>query len=187
MEVILASASPRRRELLASAGVPFTTVVSDAPEVNEGDPGFITVENARRKGAAVAGLRPDALVLSADTLVYLPCEKRVLVKPKNAGEARDMLRALSGRWHEVYTGVCVHAGGACQTRSEMARILFDPLTEEAIDWYVSTGEPMDKAGAYAVQGAGGMFVRRVEGSFSCVVGLPMATVRELLLPYGLIK
>ena len=97
-----------------------------------------------------------------------------------------MLKMMQGRWHEVYTGVSVRMGDREETRVDVASVLFDPLSEEAIRTYVESGEPMDKAGSYALQGVGGMFVRKIEGSYSCVIGLPMATVREMLLPYGLI-
>lgn len=186
MELYLASSSPRRRELMSYTGIPFQVVVSDAEEMEHGDPETLVRENARLKGEAVAKNNPDKVVLSADTLVYLPGENKVLGKPRTREEARDMLRSLSGNWHEVYTGVCVRCGEKEETKVDKARVLFDELSEETISRYVDSNEPMDKAGAYALQGLGGMFVRAIEGSYSCVIGLPMATVRQMLLPYGLI-
>ena len=159
--------------------------VSDADELSTGAPDELVRENARRKGAAVSRMYPDGVVLSADTLVYLPHEDRVLGKPRDREDAFRMLKAMQGRWHEVYTGVCVRMGDREDVRVDCARVLFDPLGDETIRRYVESGEPMDKAGAYAIQGTAGMFVRAVEGSYSCVIGLPMATVREMLLPYGL--
>lgn len=186
MKLLLASSSPRRRELMSYTGIPFEVQVSDADELETGDPETLVRENARLKGMAVAKSHPEDVVLSADTLVYLPDQDKVLGKPRSEQEAVDMLLSMQNRWHEVYTGVCVICGGKMETRVDKARVLFDPLSEDTIRWYVSTHEPMDKAGSYALQGIGGMFVRAIEGSYSCVIGLPMATVRDMLLPYGLI-
>lgn len=186
LKLILASSSPRRRELMEYTGIPFEVKVSDAEEASEGAPEWLVTENARLKGAAVAAMHPDAVVLSSDTLVYLPDTGKVLGKPRNEEEAVSMLLSMQGRWHEVYTGVCVMHEGRQDVRYDKARVLFDPLTEDTIRKYVATGEPMDKAGSYALQGRGGMFVRAIDGSYSCVIGLPMATVREMLMPYGLI-
>ena len=186
MKLYLASSSPRRRELMGYTGIPFEVKVSDAEEIETGEPDVLVRENARLKGQAVSRMHPEDVVLSADTLVYLPDEKLVLGKPRDKEDAVRMLKMMQGRWHEVYTGVCVRMGDREETRVDVASVLFDPLSEEAIRTYVESGEPMDKAGSYALQGVGGMFVRKIEGSYSCVIGLPMATVREMLLPYGLI-
>ena len=186
MKLYLASSSPRRRELMGYTGIPFEVKVSDADELSVGTPHELVRENARRKGAAVSALCPRDVVLSADTLVYLPDTKAVLGKPRDKQDAVRMLKAMQGRWHEVYTGVCVKCGDKEDVRVDVARVLFDPLSDDTIMRYVESGEPMDKAGSYALQGTGGMFVRAIEGSYSCVIGLPMATVRDMLLPYGLI-
>lgn len=186
MKLYLASSSPRRRELMGYTGIPFEVKVSDAEELETGTPRELVLENARRKGAAVSEWCPSDVVLSADTLVYLPYTGEVLGKPRDKADAVRMLKAMQGKWHEVYTGVCVICNGKEDVRVEVARVLFDPLSDETIRRYVDSGEPMDKAGAYALQGTGGMFVRAIEGSYSCVIGLPMATVRDMLLPYGLI-
>lgn len=167
-------------------GIPFEVKVSDAEEIETGAPDELVRENARLKGQAVSRLYPDDVVLSSDTLVYLPDQNLVLGKPRDREDAIRMLRMMQGKWHEVYTGVCVRRGETEETRVDVARVLFDPLSDETICRYVDTGEPMDKAGSYALQGVGGMFVRKIEGSYSCVIGLPMATVRDMLLPYGLI-
>lgn len=185
LKLLLASSSPRRRELMGYTGIPFEVVVSEAEELSEGAPDELVRENARLKGMAVAKDHPQDVVLSADTLVYLPHTGKVLGKPRTQEEAVDMLLSMQGRWHEVYTGVCVICGEETHTHVDVARVLFDELDESTIRRYVQTGEPMDKAGAYALQGTGGMFVRAIEGSYSCVIGLPMSAVRHMLMPYGL--
>ena len=181
--LILASASPRRRELIAYTGLPFEAYSADAEEIKSGEPRALVMENARRKAHAAAKAYPGRMVLSADTVVYL--DGRVLGKPKDETEARDMLRRLSGNTHTVYTGVCVIGeDGREFADADASRVEFVPLSEEAIAWYIATEEPMDKAGAYAVQGRAGMFVRRIEGSYSNVIGLPMALVRDMLKAAG---
>ena len=183
-ELILASASPRRRELMGYTGVPFQVITAGTEEVQAGSPEELVTENARRKARAAAALHPGRVVLGADTVVYQ--DGLVLGKPRNAEDARRMLRALSGAWHEVYTGVCVvDAAGREDVRSDVSRVQFVPLDEETIERYVSSGEPMDKAGAYAVQGMAGMYVKRIEGSYSNVIGLPMALVRDMLRAAGI--
>ena len=177
--VVLASNSPRRKELLSLMGVPFTVDVSNADERVEGEPDARVYEISQRKALAVAASHPDAIILAADTLVY---DGSVLGKPRDEKEAFEMLSRLGGRWHEVYTGVSVYTprNGRMDTRVEKTRVHFCPMTEEQIAAYIASGEPMDKAGAYAVQGTGGMYVDRLEGSYSNVVGLPMHTVRRML-------
>ncbi|MBR4361034.1 MAG: septum formation inhibitor Maf [Clostridia bacterium] len=182
--LILASASPRRRELMAYTGIPFEVIVADAPETKEGRPDALVMENARRKAQAVADGHPGRLVIGADTVVYQ--NGRALGKPRDRQDAICMLRALSGAWHEVYTGVCViRPDGTTDARCDVSRVQFAQLDEETIARYVDTGEPFDKAGAYAVQGRAGMYVRRIEGSYSNVIGLPMAMVRDMLHDAGL--
>lgn len=176
---ILASASPRRRELLQQIDASFEVKVSSVEEVTGGNlaPAEIVVENAVRKAKAVAKAFPGYAVLGADTIVFL--DGRVYGKPKDGEEAKAMLRALAGREHEVATGIAwVHAGEVF-TDVETTRVFFAPLTEEAIDAYVKTGEPLDKAGAYAIQGQAAQFIESIEGSFSNVVGLPLYAVCRL--------
>lgn len=191
MRVVLASQSPRRRELLASVGVsvevrPSTTDESVLPGE---DPGAYVRRLAREKAEAVPA-EAGELVLAADTAVVLGRE--ILGKPRDAADAARMLRALSGSTHVVLTGVHarVLAGPAGENRSETlsvsSAVRFVTLSEERIGWYVATGEPLDKAGAYAVQGAGGSLVRGIAGSVSNVVGLPLAETLALLGRLGLV-
>lgn len=182
--LILASGSPRRRELLSLTGLPY---VVDAPEVDEScalPPEEAVQEISRRKGLAGAAAQPGCVVLSADTLVAV--DGKALGKPHSEEEAFQMLSLLSGRWHQVYTGVCaVDAQGMVHQRVVGTQVHFCPMTEEEIRRYIATGEPMDKAGAYAVQGIAGLWIDKLEGSYSNVIGLPMHTVRELLDECGL--
>ncbi len=182
--LLLASSSPRRRELLAYMGVPFEVVVSNAEEVESGSPDQLVLGNARLKGLAVLKDHKDAVVLSADTVVYL--NGQVLGKPRDRQDAARMVSLLSGAWHEVYTGVFVAGNGREDAQLAVSRVKFVDLSEEAILRYAQTDEPMDKAGAYALQGRGGMFVERIEGSYSNVIGLPMSLTRQMLMAQGFI-
>ena len=177
-EMILASASPRRKELLASMGISFTVVVADATEATEGSPDEVVMENARRKAMAVAQLHPGRMVLGSDTVVCV--EGHVLGKPKDKEDAFRMLRSLSGREHQVYTGVCLIKDGKNDVRCDKTDVYFASLTDDEIQAYILTGEPMDKAGAYAIQGIAGMYVEKINGSFSNVIGLPTSLVRQML-------
>ncbi len=181
-KIILASASPRRRELMGYTGLDFIIQAADVEETGHGTPREIVEQNALLKGRAVAERHPDNVVLSADTVVAV--QGQVLGKPKDEEDAVRMLRMLQGVWHEVYTGVTLLWPGHEKTVSDISRVHFSPLTDTVIRRYVRTGEPMDKAGAYALQGIGGMFVDRIEGSYSNVIGLPMAVVRALLMEAG---
>jgi len=181
--LVLASASPRRRALLEQLGVPLQI---DPPHLDEqvrpGEPpGTYVLRLAREKAGAVGARHPGATVLAADTSVVL--DGTVLGKPGNADEALAMLRALAGRSHQVLTAVAVAGAGE---RLVTATVTFAAATEAALRWYVSTGEPMDKAGAYAVQGIGGFLVERIEGSHSAVVGLPLVETLALLRDAGYI-
>lgn len=178
--LILASGSPRRKEILDTMGLLYTVDVSDADESFVGAPQEMVLTLSMRKAEAVAARHSDAIILAADTLVY---GTEVLGKPHSADEAKEMLRALSGSWHSVFTGIALldtHTGKAI-SRADETRVHFVPLSDEEIEAYVSTGEPLDKAGAYGIQGRGGMFIDRIEGSYSNVVGLPMALLRSMLL------
>jgi len=177
--LVLASASPRRRELLDTLGLGFDVCPSAADEAPlEGEaPAPMARRLARDKAVEVAGrgeIEVSAFVLGADTVVVVDGE--VLGKPRDDAEAREMLRRLGGRWHEVVTGVALarQGRGALEDLSVTTRVHFRPLDEGRIDRYVATGEGRDKAGAYAVQGIGGGLVDRIEGSYSNVVGLPAA-------------
>ena len=181
--LVLASASPRRRALLEQLGIPLRV---DPPHLDErvlpGEaPGAYVLRLAREKARAVHARHPGATVLAADTSVVL--DGVVLGKPATTDEALDMLRALSGRTHDVMTAVAVADAGE---ELVTAAVTFTAATEAALRWYVSTGEPMDKAGAYAVQGIGGFLVERIDGSHSAVVGLPLVETLALLRRAGYI-
>jgi len=169
---VLASASPRRALILRALGVSFRVAVSGADEsLAPGEEAAVAAERlARLKASAVARSEPLP-VLGADTLVV--GDGQILGKPASAEEARQMLRLLSGRTHEVVTGLCLVAGGSVFSGVERTSVTFAPMSEAEIDWYVATGEPMDKAGAYHVDGRGGLFVSSVSGSPSNVAGLPV--------------
>ncbi|HET9038124.1 MAG TPA: Maf family protein [Myxococcaceae bacterium] len=181
--LVLASASPRRRALLEQLGIPLRIDPAHLDEnVREGEPAEqYVLRLARQKAEAVHVRHPSDTVLAADTSVVL--EGRILGKPRTAEEAVEMLRALSGRTHQVMTAVAVAGAGA---RCVIASVTFAAASEAALRWYVSTGEPMDKAGAYAVQGIGGFLVERIEGSYSAVVGLPLVETLALLRDAGYI-
>ncbi len=182
MKLILASGSPRRRELLGGIGIGFDVVVSDVEERQDpGEPVDAYVRRlARDKGAAVATTHPDAWVLSADTVVFIDSE--VLEKPVSRADAASMLARIAGREHVVYTGVALqHAhAGYIDEGVVASKVRMIELTPEEISWYVDTGEPMDKAGSYAVQGIGAMFIESIDGSYSNVVGLPLSVVYAML-------
>ena len=178
--LILASGSPRRAELLARAGYRFEVVPPDIDERRQAGeaPRDYVARLAAEKAAAVAPRYPERVVLAADTTVVV--DAAVLGKPRGPDEAAGMLRRLSGRAHDVLTGVAVRRGGACLGAVEQTAVHLADLDEALIAWYVATGEPSDKAGGYGVQGIASRFVTRVEGSYSNVVGLPLALVDRLL-------
>jgi septum formation protein len=173
--LVLASRSPRRSEILKQAGISFEVrpaAVDETPLTGE-TPRRHVERLAREKAFAVEA-RPGEIVLGADTIVVV--EGRILGKPADAAEAARMLESLSGRMHEVMTGVCLRQGDWSEAGCEVTRVWFAPLTVEEIAAYVSSGEPMDKAGAYAIQGLASKFIPRIEGSYSNVVGLPVEWV-----------
>lgn len=182
--LILASASPRRKELMELTGIPFEVLVSDAPEISEGTPDFLVTENARRKALAVLAMKPGRFVLGADTIVFAGGEP--LGKPRDDRDALRMLRLLQNSWHEVYTGICLTNGEKEILRFDVTRVHFTAMTEKQMLDYIATGEPMDKAGAYAVQGRGGMYIDRLEGSYATVIGLNTCLVRQMAEEAGLI-
>jgi septum formation protein len=177
--LILASQSPRRRELLATAGIPFTVRVTPVPEIRrEGETPTHYVRRLAHEKATASWL-PDALhageiILGADTVVVV--DEQVLEKPKDATDARRMLELLSGREHTVVTGICLkYADGAISDHAETT-VRFAHMTADEIDDYIQSGEPLDKAGAYAIQGLASKFVERIDGCFFNVVGLPVSLV-----------
>lgn len=180
MRLILASASPRRSELLAAARIPFEVrpvEVDESPFDGE-DPAEYVVRLARDKALAFGPLPPDTAVLTADTTVVV--DGAILGKPTDEADAARMLRRLSGRWHEVLSGIALRHAAGSTTGVDRSRVHVLPLTEDEVEGYVGTGEPFGKAGAYAIQGLASRFIDRVEGSYSTVVGLPVSVVyREL--------
>jgi len=181
MKVVLASSSPRRREILKLIGLKHFEVFSPEVEEIKVKKPFHVKLNALKKAKAAARHFENALVIAADTAVFL--NGRFLGKPKNAEEARRMLAALSGRWHTVYTGVALllKAKGLKKRLSIFsARVKFSKLSAEEIDWYLSTGEPLDKAGAYGIQGKGALFVEAIRGDFFTVMGLPASGLYKML-------
>lgn len=183
--ILLASASPRRRELLERLGLTVDLCPSHIDEVRlpGEDPEAFALRAAREKLEASGPYPPGEPALAADTIVVI--DGAVLGKPRDAGEAVRMLGAIQDRWHTVFTGLALAHGGAVQSGVEASRVKIAPMTPREIDWYVATGEPMDKAGAYALQGIGGLFVERVEGSCSNVIGLPLPLLRRFLARLGL--
>lgn len=178
--IYLASSSPRRRELLELAGISFTVAPADADErFADGTPPEEAVRLlARRKADAVFARYPDGTVLAADTVVALG--ETILGKPKTPARAAEMLRLLSGRTHEVFTGFCIRSPERCVVEAVRTEVTFYPLTDREIDAYVATGEPMDKAGAYGIQGRGALLVKEIAGDYYNVMGLPIARVVRLL-------
>jgi septum formation protein len=182
-KIILASQSPRRRYLLARAGVKFSVIPSEFDEssIPAGEPEGYVRSLAEFKAREVGRRYPASWVIGADTIVV--AAGRILGKPGSEAEARDMLQRLSGRRHQVLTGWCI-----CRLASETffadtvcTEVLFKTLTAREIDWYIRTGEPFDKAGAYAIQGIGTFLVKSINGSYTNVVGLPVCEVVEFLI------
>lgn len=183
MPLILASASPRRSELLRNAGISFQVDPAHVPE----QPRFgeTPLDYAQRlayeKARAVLERNSHDVVLGADTVVVV--DEQLLEKPADAEDARRMLRLLAGRAHQVITGVCLIAEGFERTEAETTQVVFHPMSDEEIDGYVSSGEPMDKAGAYGIQGLASRWVSRVNGCYFNVVGLPASRVYRMLREY----
>ena len=185
--LILASASPRRRELLAQLGVPFEVIVADVTEHEEPstDPRVMVAHNAALKADWVAARHPDAIVLGADTTVFL--DGAALNKPRDPAEARAMLRRLSGRTHTVFTGLAVRRGHDRLRVDEGAasEVAFKPLDEAIIETYLGLVNTQDKAGGYAIQEHGDLIVAGHQGSYSNIIGLPLETTKQILTRCGL--
>lgn len=183
--LILASGSPRRRQLLELIGVNFAVLPADVDETPlAGEaPAAYASRAARDKAIEVAASHPGRLVLGADTVVEV--DQEILGKPASEDDAASMLRRLSGRSHLVHTALALVIGDTAHEVVDTAQVQFTDLTEEIIRWYVATGEPMDKAGAYAIQGLGGLLVARVEGSPNTVIGLPVHRLPELFASHDL--
>jgi septum formation protein len=187
MKFILASQSPRRRQLLASIGLTFDVMPSDVPEVRQAgeSPEEYVARLSRDKAGAIAAKHDDAWIIAADTTVLLGDE--LLEKPADAGDAKRMLATISGKTHMVYTGVTLQnvQQGWRDTRVAETEVRMLPLDANDIAWYVSTGEPLDKAGAYAAQGIGAVFIDSIHGSYTNVVGLPLALLFQMLRRAGI--
>ena len=185
MKLILASQSPRRRELLARMGLDFTVISPriDEEAYSDSDPAALVGTLSREKALAVARDQdPETLVIAADTVVVL--DGQALGKPGDEAEAAAMLSALSGRSHEVYTGVTVCQGDRADTEAECTQVTFRALTQGEIRHYVATGEPMDKAGSYGIQGFGSLLVEGIRGDYFNVVGMPVCRLGRMLAAFG---
>lgn len=179
MQLILASQSPRRRELMGLFGLPFTVCVADIDETMDSGkaPDREVARVSRAKAEAICRI-PEDVVIAADTVVVL--EGTILGKPRDAAEAIAMLTALSGKSHQVMTGLTVLRGQKALVHTEVTDVQFRPLSPKEIEAYVATGEPMDKAGSYGIQGRGGLFVERIQGDYYNVMGLPVCRLYQML-------
>jgi septum formation protein len=187
--LILASSSPRRRYLLEQAGLQFSVIPSTVDESSfpASTPEDYVRSLAEAKARQISESYPESWVIGADTLVLI--DGNILGKPDSPARARQMLETLSGKTHRVLTGFCVccKCNGGNFLETVESKVLFKALSDGEIDWYIRTGEPFDKAGGYAVQGLGSFFVKRIEGSYTNVVGLPICEVMEYLLSEGVVK
>jgi septum formation protein len=185
--LVLASASPRRRELLAAIGIDpiIDPSTLSEPDRNPGEsPASYVMRAARGKAREVAGRHPAGMIVGADTIVVV--HDRILGKPASARDAARMLRMLSGRWHEVFTGVCIIQNGTGRSAAahSRSRVHMRRLLQTDLDWYLSTGEYLDKAGAYAIQGYASLFIDRIEGCYFNIVGFPIFTFALLCSRLG---
>ena len=179
MQLILASASPRRKALLSLFGIPFTVRAADIDETMDPEkPPFDEVARVSRSKALAVSRGEEDIVIAADTIVV--CQGRVLGKPHSEAEAASMLRLLSGRDHQVMTGCTILFGNRAETFTEVTSLHFRPLSEKEIQKYVQSGEPMDKAGAYGIQGGAALFCEKLEGDYYNVMGLPVCRLYETL-------
>lgn len=179
-KIILASSSPRRRELMATAGLEFEIIVKDVDEsIPDGTAPIDAAKmTAKKKALAVAAEHSDCVVIGADTIVV--ADKKILGKPADKADACAMLKMLSGIEHEVITGVCIVCGDKTENFASVSKVKFYELTDEEIEAYVATNEPMDKAGAYGIQGRGCTLVEKIEGDYFNIVGLPVAELNRKL-------
>lgn len=178
MELILASASPRRKELLKLLNMPFTVQTVPVDETMDTSDVYAQVAALSRRKAEAVGAFPGKLTVAADTVVVL--DGKVLGKPANQQEAAQMLRMLSGRAHQVMTGLAVLHTGGCLSHTQVTQVHFRELSDEEIEGYVLSGDPMDKAGAYGIQSGAAVFVEGIEGDYYNVVGLPVCKLNELI-------
>lgn len=177
--LILASASPRRLDLLRTAGIEPLVIPTDSEEIEGGmPPRELVIANAKLKAEACAEQHPDGVIVAADTVVALG--DKIFGKPSSSEEAAAMLNDLSGKVHSVFTGVAVYQGGEIQADAAETKVTFRDLTAEEIAEYVASGEPLDKAGAYAIQGGAGVFVADIDGDFDNIVGLPLFVLNTMI-------
>jgi len=182
--IILASASPRRAEILRASGWPFEAMpvnIDESRRDHEAAADYVK-RLAREKAESAAARRAGSIIVAADTTVTI--EEHILEKPEGADDARRMLRLLNNRWHQVLTGLAVFDGEQMIVALEATQVKFAPLTDEEIQWYVGTGEPMDKAGGYAIQGLGARLIKEIRGDYFNVVGLPLRLLYELVHANG---
>ncbi|WP_227396737.1 Maf family protein [Jeotgalibacillus aurantiacus] len=180
--IILASQSPRRKELMQHLNLPFTVIPSsfDESSVLEASPKQTVETLAEEKARAVAANYPEHIVIGCDTVVY---DQKILGKPADQNQAREMLRSLSGNTHTVYTGVSIHKGSNVKTFTEAVDVTFWPLSDQEIEDYILTSDPYDKAGAYGIQTGGSLFVKKIDGDYYAVVGLPISRLKRELKPF----
>ena len=187
--LILASKSPRRNELLEQAGLTFSVIPSDFDEstVALSDPDSYVITLAESKAVDISQKHPAGWVIGADTIVLI--DRKILGKPASKEKARDMLQRLSGKTHQVLTGYCICCKKKNRFFSETIKtdVRFKKLSDAEIEWYIQTGEPFDKAGAYAIQGIGTFLVKSINGSYTNVVGLPVCEVMEHLICEGVVE
>jgi len=187
--LILASRSPRRKHLLEQAGLKFSVIPSDFDEssVAMSDPAAYVRALAELKALDISEKHPDSWVIGADTIVLI--DNQILGKPGSKEEGKEMLRRLNGKWHQVLTGYCICCKEKKQLFSETVKteVRFKILRPEEINWYIETGESLDKAGAYAIQGLGSFLVKSIDGSYTNVVGLPVCEVMDFLIKQGVIE
>jgi septum formation protein len=183
-KIILASASPRRAEILRTVNWPFETLPLNIDETRQpGEDASTYVQRLARAKAEAAALRsPDSLIVGADTTVVIG--DQILEKPDDHDDARRMLRQLSGHWHKVLTGVAIINASELRVAYETTEVKFAVMSQDEIDWYVSSGEPMDKAGAYAIQGRGARFIEGIRGDYFNVMGLPVRLLYEMLRQFS---
>ena len=188
-KLILASKSPRRKYLLEQAGLTFSIIPSDFDErtVTISEPDAYVKKLAEAKASDISEQHPASWIIGADTIVLI--DNKILGKPGSNAEARSMLKQLSGKTHQVLTGYCICCKNKNTVYSETAKtdVHFKSLSNAEIDWYIQSGEPFDKAGAYAIQGIGTFLVKRINGSYTNVVGLPVCEVIEYLMAQGVLK
>lgn len=185
MQVLLSSGSPRRKELLSLLGIDFQVKIPNIPEIQQlGEkPEDFCSRISKQKALEVVRGCPGALVIGADTVVVV--EGKILGKPQDTNQARDYLMLLQDKVHEVFTGYTIVFGKHQKTKVVRTRVHFRQMTTEEISWYISTGEPIDKAGAYAIQGIGALFIDRIQGSFTNVIGLPLSDLYFDLKRFGI--